>query len=168
MTPRLRPWRPDDEAALVRYANDRAVWVNLRDRFPYPYKPDDARAWIRTVETEGEPVLNFAIDLAGEAIGGAGLRRFDDVMRRTAEVGYWLGRPFWGRGFATAAVAELTAYAFATFDFVRLEAGVFEWNPASARVLEKNGYVLEGRLRRSVFKDGRVGDSLLFARLRDA
>lgn len=163
----LRPWRRGDAAALVRHANDREVSRNLRDRFPYPYRHADARAWLATVASQGEPALNLAIEHDGEAIGGAGLQPFDDVHRRTAEVGYWIGRSFWGRGLATAALAELTAYAFATFDFVRLEACVFEWNPASARVLEKNGYAFEGRLRRSVFKDGVLGDTLMYSRLRD-
>jgi ribosomal-protein-alanine N-acetyltransferase len=162
----LRPWRRGDESALVRHANDRAVWRNLRDRFPHPYRKADARAWLATVAGQGEPALNLAIEHEGEAIGGAGLEPFGDVHRRTAEVGYWIGRAFWGRGIASVALGELTDYAFDTFDFVRLEASVFEWNPASARVLEKNGYVLEGRLRRSVLKDGVFGDALLYARLR--
>lgn len=150
----------------MRHANDREVSRHLRDRFPYPYRMADALAWIDTADAQGRPPINFAIDLEGEAIGGAGLEPLTDVHRRTAEVGYWLGRSQWGRGIATAAVAELTAYAFDTFDIVRLEACVFEWNPASARVLEKNGWVLEGRLRRSVLKDGVLGDALLYARLR--
>jgi len=82
------------------------------------------------------------------------------VFRRSAEIGYWLGEPFWGRGIATEALGAMTEYAFAHFDICRLEAGVFEWNPASARVLEKNGYVLEGRARLGVVKDGRLGDRL--------
>lgn len=73
-----------------------------------------------------------------------------DVHRKTAEVGYWLGEPFWGQGIATTTLGALTEYAFANFDLARLEAAVYEWNPASARVLEKCGCVLEGRLRKSV------------------
>ena len=91
-----------------------------------------------------------------------------DVYSKTAEIGYWLGEPFWGRGIATTALKETTAYAFAHFEIERLQAHVFEWNPASARVLEKAGYTLEGRQRRHVFKDGRIGDALLYARLRAA
>jgi RimJ/RimL family protein N-acetyltransferase len=100
-------------------------------------------------------------------VGGVGLEPMADVYRLTATVGYWLGEPFWGRGFATQALRALSAYAFSTFDLHRLEAAVFGWNLASARVLEKAGYSLEGRLRRSVIKDGRIADSLLYARLRE-
>ena len=162
----LRSWRSGDEDSLVRHADDRDVWINLRDRFPHPYTRDDARAWLRLV-AESTPETNFAVAVAGEAVGGIGITLQDDVSRRSAEIGYWLGRAYWGRGIATAAVRALTDWAFAHFDLCRLYAGVFEWNPASARVLEKAGYVLEGRLRRSVTKDGRTIDQLLHALVRD-
>ena len=89
------------------------------------------------------------------------------MYRRSAEIGYWLGEPFWGRGIATAALRAVTDYAFAQHDLVRLHAAVYEWNPASARVLEKVGYVLEGRLRKSVTRDGQTIDGLLYARIRE-
>jgi [ribosomal protein S5]-alanine N-acetyltransferase len=162
----LRSWRSGDEDSLVRHADDRDVWINLRDRFPHPYTRDDARAWLRLV-ADSTPETNFAVAVAGEAVGGIGITLQDDVSRRSAEIGYWLGRSYWGRGIATAAVRALTDWAFAHFDLCRLYAGVFEWNPASARVLEKAGYVLEGRLRRSVTKDGRTIDQLLHALVRD-
>jgi RimJ/RimL family protein N-acetyltransferase len=162
----LRSWRSGDEDSLVRHADDRDVWINLRDRFPHPYTRDDARAWLRLV-AESTPETNFVVAVADEAVGGIGLTLQDDVSRRSAEIGYWLGRAYWGRGIATAAVRALTDWAFAHFDLCRLYAGVFEWNPASARVLEKAGYVLEGRLRRSVTKDGRTIDQLLYALVRD-
>ena len=85
-----------------------------------------------------------------EAIGGIGLRLGEDIFRRTAEIGYWLGEPFWGKGIATMAVAKMTDFAFSHFDLDRIQAEVFEWNPASSRVLEKAGYSLEGRLRREL------------------
>ncbi len=163
----LRPWRSSDADALVRYANNRKVWLNLRDRFPHPYSEADARAWLnlRAADT-GDPI-NFAIEFEGQAVGGIGLEFLTDVHRMTAEIGYWLGEPMWGRGFATIAVNAVTRYAFATFELRRLQAAVFEWNPASARVLEKAGYSFEGRLRSYVVKDGRVGDALLYAKLRE-
>lgn len=101
------------------------------------------------------------------AIGGIGLEFFSDVHRITAETGYWLGESMWGRGFATIAVKAVTEYAFATFELHRLQAIVYQWNPASARVLEKAGYTLEGRLRNYIFKDNRIGDALMYARLRE-
>ena len=161
----IRSWSVDDQDDLVRHADDREVWINLRDRFPHPYTAADAQAWFRHV-AEVTPETNFAIAVDGAAVGGIGISLNDDVFRRSAEIGYWLGRPFWGRGIATSAVTEMTAWAFAHFDLCRLYAGVFEWNPASARVLERAGYLLEGRLRRNVTKNGRTIDQFLYALVR--
>jgi [ribosomal protein S5]-alanine N-acetyltransferase len=161
----LRAWRRGDEPSLLRHADNRNVWRNLRDRFPHPYTPADADAWIATASTES-PVANFAIVVNDEAVGGIGLTLGTDVFGRSAEIGYWLGEPFWGRGIATEAVRAVTEYAFAYFEICRLEAGVFEWNPASMRVLEKAGYTREGRARLAVTKDGRTGDRLLYGLVR--
>jgi [ribosomal protein S5]-alanine N-acetyltransferase len=162
----IRPWRAGDEDALARHADDREVWINLRDRFPHPYTAADARAWLRHVQ-ETAPRTDFAIGVDGEAVGGVGITLGDDVFRRSAEIGYWLGKRFWGRGIATAVVKATTDWAFGHFGLCRLHAGVFEWNLASARVLEKAGFLLEGRLRRSVTKDGRTIDQLLYAIVRE-
>ena len=161
----LRPWRVGDQASLVRHANNRNISRNLRDRFPYPYTAGDADAWIARATAETPP-CNFAIVVDGAAVGGIGLELGEDVFRRSAEVGYWLGEPFWGRGIATEALRATTEYAFATFDVCRLTAGVFEWNSASARVLEKAGYTLESRGRLAVIKDGRTIDRLLYVLIR--
>jgi len=103
----------------------------------------------------------------GSACGGIGFYILDDVYRRTARIGYWLGEPHWGRGIATEALGALTTFAFSRFDFARIEATVFEWNTASGRVLEKAGYTLEARLRMRATKDGRTVDELLYARVRE-
>jgi RimJ/RimL family protein N-acetyltransferase len=110
---------------------------------------------------------NFAISTAEELIGGIGFKLFQGVHRQTAEVGYWLGEPFWGKGIMTTTVRAMTEYIFSTYDLVRIQAGVFESNPASARVLEKAGYQYEGRLRKHVSKADTLQDLLLFALLRD-
>jgi [ribosomal protein S5]-alanine N-acetyltransferase len=161
----LRAWRRGDEASLVRHADNRNVSRNLKDRFPSPYTAADAREWIAHASAQAPPT-SLAIVVDGAAVGGVGIELGTDVFRRSAEIGYWLGEPFWGRGIATEALRAMTAYAFERFDICRLEAGVFDWNPASARVLEKNGYVLEGRARLGVIKDGRMGDRLLYALVR--
>lgn len=161
----LRPWRDGDQVPLVRYADNRNVSGNLKDRFPFPYTPADADAWIAHAARQ-TPVSNFAMVVDGVAVGGIGVELGTDVFSKSAEIGYWLGEPFWGRGIATEALRAVTDYAFATFDIIRLEAGVFAWNPASARVLEKAGYTLEGRMRQAVVKHGRVGDRLIYGRLR--
>ena len=162
----IRSWGQEDVASLVKYANNRRVSINMRDSFPFPYSAEDAEAWIAFAGSQ-RPETNFAIASADEAIGGIGLRLGEDVFRRTAELGYWLGEPYWGRGIATLAVLALTEYAFAVYDLARIEAHVYEWNPASARVLEKAGYGYEGRLRKSVTKDGKTIDQLLFSWTRE-
>jgi ribosomal-protein-alanine N-acetyltransferase len=163
----LRPWRRGDEAALVREANDMAVWRTVRDRFPHPYTVADAERWIDYTRSQPGPPRHFAIVHGGTLIGGVGFELKEDVHRCTSEVGYWLGRAWWGRGFATEAVRRIVAYAFETFDsLTRLEAHAFASNPASARVLEKAGFVLEARLSRAVIKQGVVQDELVYALLR--
>lgn len=162
----LRPWREDDEEALARQADNRRIWINLRDRFPHPYTLEHAREWIGRCLAAPDPPLDLAIEHAGEPIGGIGLQPWPDVARFTAEVGYWLGEAFWGRGFATEALRRFTAYAFESFPFERLEAFVFATNPTSGRVLEKSGYEFEATLRRSAFKDGRFLDCHVYARFR--
>ena len=161
----IRNWRPGDEASLVRHANNRKIWINLRDRFPHPYTPADAEQWIRHASTVS-PATSFAIVVEGAAVGGIGLLLKDDIFRRSAEIGYWLGEEYWGRGIVTEAVRAVTEYAFTNFDLCRIYAGVFEWNPASMRVLEKAGYEFEGRVKKSVTKDGRTIDEYIYAIIR--
>lgn len=147
----LRDWRPGDEDPLVRYANNRNIWINLHDCFPHPYTLADAEWWIQG-PGQASSQTQFAIVLDGDAIGGIGFELREDVFRRSAEIGYWLGEPFWGRGIATEALRAVTECALKKFDLCRIEAGVFEENRASMRVLEKAGYVCEARLKKSVTK----------------
>ena len=162
----LRPWVSSDKHHLVLHANNKSVWRNLLESFPHPYLESDATSWI--AHAEGNPGLHFAIEFRGTAVGGIGLVPQSGVALHTAHFGYWLGESLWGRGIATAAARSMAAYAFQTFPLARLEAPVFAWNPASMRVLEKAGFSKEGVLRRSVFKDGQLIDSVLYARLRVA
>lgn len=162
----VRSWEWRDREAMVRHANNRNVSINLRDRFPYPYTDRDARNWLDVVVGR-KPETNFAIDVAGEAVGGIGFDVQPDVGHRSAEIGYWLGEQFWGLGIATEALIAVTEHAFANYDLCRLYAHVFDWNGASARVLEKAGYAFEGRLRKSVTKDGQTIDQLMYAIIRE-
>jgi [ribosomal protein S5]-alanine N-acetyltransferase len=152
------------QAGHVRldHAQRRAAWLNLRDRFPHPYTLGDAGAWASFARAQ-VPQTNFAIEVDGEAVGSIGFVLREDVERCSAEIGYWLGEAVWGRGIATGAVRAATAYAFPTSELTRVYALVFERNLASCRVLEKAGYELEGRLRRSAIKDGQVVDGLVYA-----
>lgn len=160
----VRTWQDDDRASLVRHANNRRVWRNLKDRFPHPYTDEDAAAWLALARSDSDKT-GFAIEIDGACAGGIGLVPLADVHARCAHIGYWLGEPFWGRGIMTAVVRAVTNHALSERGFLRVEAPVFAWNPASMRVLEKCGYVREGVLRKSVFKDGEVIDSVLYAKV---
>jgi len=161
----LRQWRLSDVDSLVEHANNIKVWRNLHDGFPHPYTRADADTWIqKTAAEHGNTV--FAIVVDGKAVGGVGFFRGKDVERRTATIGYWLGEAFWGRGITTEALCAVSEYAFANFDFARIEAFVFEWNLASARVLEKAGYTQEARMRKRVTKEDRTADCYLYALIR--
>jgi RimJ/RimL family protein N-acetyltransferase len=161
----VRSWRAGDAPALARHANSRAVWRNLRDRFPHPYTLADAQAWL-TRRVAADPETNFAIEVGGEACGGIGLELLDDVARGSAEIGFWLGERVQGRGIGSAVVPAFTQWALDRFQLHRIHAAVFAWNPTSMRVLEKAGYVREGVLRRSAVKDGQVIDTALYAIVR--
>ena len=158
----VRSWRAADLEPLVRHADNRNIWINLRDRFPHPYGHGDGRRFIRAAR-KMVPETFFAIAVGGEAVGGIGYVLQHDVERVSAEVGYWLGEPFWGRGITTEALAAVTRYAIEQHQLTRLFAVPFAYNTASCRVLEKAGYVLEGRLRRSAIKDGQVVDQFQYA-----
>ena len=157
-----RSWRASDADALAKHANNRNIWINLRDAFPHPYSKRDAREFLKSL-SQRSPETLFAIAVNDEAVGGIGFVLHPDVERVSAEIGYWLGEAFWGRGIATEALVAITAHAIQTHGLTRIYAVPFAWNAASCRVLEKAGYVLEGRLRKSAIKDGRITDQLQYA-----
>jgi len=158
----IREFLPGDAGSLARSADNPNVADQLRDRFPHPYALADAREWIAQTRSR-QPQSSFAIATPAEVIGGIGLELQCDPRIRTAELGYWLAEPHWGRGIATRAVSCFSQQAFELFDLVRIYARVFETNPASARVLEKAGFRFEGRLRMSAVKRGRLLDELLYS-----
>lgn len=163
----LRPWRRSDRDALLRYADDRRVWRNLRDHFPHPYTEADADEWLAHAADEPAPEGTWAVEVDGVAAGTVSLHRGRADEGCGAEIGYWLGEPFWGRGIATAAVRGATEAALAEPGLCRVFSAVFAWNPASMRVLEKAGYLREGTMVRATFKDGVLVDRVLYARTRD-
>jgi RimJ/RimL family protein N-acetyltransferase len=162
----LRRWRAGDAGSLLRHANNANVARQLRDRFPHPYTSRDAQAFLQ-LAAGAEPQTNFAIEVDGQAAGGFGYVPGNDIERYSAEVGYWLGEDFWGRGVATEAVRLFTDYAFARLGLLRLFALPLADNAASIRVLEKAGFVAEGTLRSSCVKFGQPRDQILFARVSD-
>ena len=161
---KIRHWQEKDAQAIAKYANNRKIWQNLRDGFPHPYGLEDAKDFLELVFRQ-EPRTYFAIASDEEAIGGIGLGIGIDVHRFTAEMGFWLAEPFWNKGIMTEAVIRFTEYSFDKFKLHRIYAEPYVSNPASAKVLEKAGYTLEGTLHANVFKDGSVLDQRLFARV---
>jgi RimJ/RimL family protein N-acetyltransferase len=159
----IRSWREGDEESLVHQANNRKIWLNLRDRFPHPYTLADAKWWVQHAKDQN-PETDFAIEVDGRAAGGISLILHDDIERCSAEIGYWLGESYWGRGIMTAALKSVTEFAFQEFNLTRVYALPFSRNVSSSNVLEKVGYVLEGVLRRSATKDGEIIDQLMYAK----
>jgi ribosomal-protein-alanine N-acetyltransferase len=158
----LEPWSAEHKAGLVEAANDRAVWRNLTSGFPHPYTPQDADAWIE-FNLHAAPSIHFCVVCERAVAGGIGIIVGTGTDAKTGQFGYWLGRRFRGRGIATAAARAMVEYARSSMDLARLQAPVFEWNPASMRVLEKAGFEREAVLRKSVFKDGQLIDSVMYA-----
>jgi ribosomal-protein-alanine N-acetyltransferase len=165
----LSEFRPSDRCAIVALLNDRDIYDRTL-RIPFPYTDAHADAFLALVskatEQQGQPV-HFAIRTGDDSlIGGCGLNDFEIGKSHRAEVGYWLAKPLWGRGIMTAVVQRVCQHAFANFGVVKIIAHVVTHNPASARVLEKCGFVQEGLLLKHFLKDGQFIDVKLFALLR--
>jgi ribosomal-protein-alanine N-acetyltransferase len=162
---RVRTLLDSDAESMAQHANDKRIWVQLRDRFPYPYTLADARGFIDLMSRE-DPCTSFAIVVGERCVGGIALERQHDVHRLTAELGYWLGFDYWGRGIATEAIVGVTNWAFEALDLQRIFAQPYADNIASCRALEKAGFTLEGTLKRSVIKDGIIRDQRMYAQVR--
>jgi RimJ/RimL family protein N-acetyltransferase len=160
----LKPWAPEHKEGLVAQADDRAVWRNLLAGFPSPYTAEDAEFWINHA-AKAEPSIHLCIAVDGSVAGGIGVTVGSGTEAKTGQFGYWLGQEYWGRGIATAAASSMLQHVRNTMALARLQAPVFEWNPRSMRVLEKIGFHREAVLRKSVFKDGQVIDTMLYAYL---
>ena len=164
----IRPFCRDDADALAREANNLEIAKWMRNAFPHPYRFEDAIYWISSTTT-ASPICHFAICRIDDntVIGGIGLKPRDDIHYRSMEVGYWLGEKHWHQGIATEAVFKFCDHTFERFKHVlRLEAEVFEGNNASARVLEKTGFIFESRRSKAIEKDGVVMDVWMYCKLR--
>ena len=164
----LRPFKNGDQVALVENANNIKIFNNVKDTFPHPYTYADAIWWIEFCKENDKPATTFAIDIDGQVIGAVGIIIGSDIQRVTAEIGYWLGENYWGRGIAVEALKQMTNYAFQTFpDLVRLWAAVFEYNKSSMRVLEKADYEFEGIRKKAAIKNGEVIDEYVYVKFRE-
>jgi len=158
----VRAWRSNDAPSLARHANNQNVARQLRDRFPHPYTTAGARQFIQ-LAAGARPTTTFAMVVDGEAVGGIGFFPGADVERFSAEIGYWLAEPHWGRGITVEALQLASKYAFEVCNVLRLFALPFADNAQSIRVLEKAGYTREAVLRASSVKQGQIRDQALYA-----
>ncbi len=156
----LRNWQESDAESLLKYANNYNIAKNLTDKFPHPYTKQNALDFISMMK---ESPSVFAIVLDGEAIGGIGLHQQSDVFCKNAELGYWLGEPFWRQGIITAAIEQAVAYGFENMDITRIFARPFGSNIGSQRVLEKAGFRKEAHFEKTCFKFGNFEDELHYA-----
>lgn len=161
----IRRWRPEDAAALARAINDKAVQANLRDGLPFPYTASDAEAFIGFALSDGN-MYSFAVTENDVCIGCISVTRGENIHRLTGELGYYIARERWGRGYATGAVREICRYIFENTDIRRIYAEPFADNAASCRVLEKAGFTFEGTLRSNAIKSGRIRDTRMYSLLR--
>ena len=162
----IRSWRPADAERLASIANDRSIWRMVRDRFPHPYARADADAFIARATGE-HPEQNFAIAVDDQVVGGIACIPDVDINRVRAEVGYWLGAEWRGRGLATEAIRGFVDWIWATTELQHLTAAVFTYNPESARVLEKAGFGLAYLARKAAIKDGAICDEWTYCLVRE-
>ena len=163
----LRPWSISDAEALALIADNKNVADNLRDLFPHPYNINNAIEWLTTVLKQEGPTRYFAIIADDSLAGSIGLTLKTDIYRKNAEVGYFIAEKYLGKGLATNALIAITAYAFKTFDIVRVYAEPFADNPGSCKVLEKAGYILEATFKNYVIKNGIIKDSCIYSVLKE-
>ena len=158
----LRPWNENDLDSLVKYANNIHISSRLTNKFPHPYTTEHAK-WFIAFANSDETKYVMAIDINGEACGGIGIHPQEDIYCKNAELGYWLGEPYWGRGIITSAILQMIEHGFNLFDINRIYARPFGSNLASQKVLEKTGFTLEAKLEKTLFKNGVYEDELIYA-----
>jgi RimJ/RimL family protein N-acetyltransferase len=158
----LRPLLLEDAPALAGYANNAAIASRLTDAFPHPYAEQDAIAFIE-MQQKNSPAQVMGIVIDGVASGAIGIHPQGDVFRRNAEMGYWLAEPFWGQGIITKAIQQMVLYGFSHFAIDRIFARPFGSNLASQRVLEKAGFQLEARFKKTLIKNGMLEDECIYA-----
>ncbi|MBW2976706.1 GNAT family N-acetyltransferase [Candidatus Woesearchaeota archaeon] len=161
----LRPYKKGDEYSLIKNINDKDV-SKYTHRIPYPYKLKDAKQWIarckNLAKKKNKTEINFAIDIEG-VIGGISLM---GIQPHKAEIGCWLGKKYWRKGIATEAVEIITHFGFKQLKLKRIYAYVYPKNKSSVRVLEKNKYKREGLMRKYQLKDGKLLDTILYAKIK--
>lgn len=164
----IRPWVISDAADLASAINNKKILDNLRDGLPYPYTVKDAEYYIISMlSSDKDKTYAFAITADDKAIGSIGVFRKENIHFRTAEMGYYIAQPYWGKGIMTSTVKQTCEFIFANTDILRIFAEPFAHNTASCRVLEKSGFVFEGLLRKNAVKNGEIIDMKMYSIVKD-
>jgi len=163
---KLRALVNTDAEQIAKLANNKKIWDNQKDMNPYPYELEDAEKLI-DLAAKQQSKHTFAITVEGVLCGVMGLTILKDVYRQTGEIGFWLGEEFWGKGIATKAIQLITQFGFEEQGLERIQAAVFDFNIASMKALEKNGYIKEGIFRNSVIKNNQICDEHKYAKLKN-
>lgn len=160
----IREWRLEDKNQLAAMLNNKNILNNLRDGLPYPYTVKDAKEYITAMlSADKAKTFAFAIVANDVVVGSIGVFRCDNIHSRTAEMGYYIGEPYWGNGLGTSAVKQVCKYIFERTDIIRIFAEPFAYNTASCRILEKAGFQFEGTLHSNAVKNGNVIDMKMYA-----
>lgn len=162
----LRNLRVEDAESLVKYANNKKIFDNMRDAFPHPYTLKNAVEYIKICNEASDTKLIYGIDYNNEIVGCIGGFVDEDIYIKTCELGYWIGEPHWGKGIVSESIKLMTEQLWKRFDIVRIYAEPFEGNYGSRKVLEKAGFELESIKKKSVFKNGEVQNSCIYVKLR--
>ncbi len=158
----LRAWTKNDLHSLVKYADNPKIAAMMSNKYINPYTYEQGEKFIGFA-TKEKPYRILAIDVVGEAVGAIGVHPGTDIYCKNAELGYWLGEPFWGKGIMTKAVIQMVDYGFQNWDISRIYARPYGTNTGSQKVLEKAGFVLEARLEKTIFKNEVYLDELIYA-----
>jgi len=162
----LRELMDTDLKMLSEYANNDKVSINLRDAFPQPYSLENATDFKKMIDIQN-PKTFFAIEYQNKYVGNISLSIGTDVYRKSAEIGYFIGEPFWNKGITTKAVNLITNWGFKNLDIVRIDTGIFEFNVASQRVLEKCGYIKEAIFKKSICKNNEIFNEIRYAKIEE-
>jgi RimJ/RimL family protein N-acetyltransferase len=155
----------EDKYRLASLGNNPKVSINLTDSFPSPYTLADAEIFIERANAQ-YPITTFAVEYNGEYVGNISLTRGLDIYRKSALIGYFIGEPYWNKGITTEAVTLVVDFGFKHLDIERIHTGVFEYNMASRRVLEKCGFKQEGIFRNALYKNNQIYNEVRYAILK--
>lgn len=165
---KIRHWKIEDAEDLAEALNNQKILDNLRDGIPFPYTVEDAKEYITTIlNADKEAIYAFAITVGGKVIGSIGVFRQVNIHSRTAEIGYYIGEPYWGKGLGATALKQTCDYIFQNTDIIRIFAEPFAYNIGSCRILEKCGFEYEGTLRKNAIKNGVILDMKMYSIIKE-